>query len=182
MMLMSVLRYVWNVTLPYVAFPALMNSAMTVWMEATLRKMKTKLTLQKRQVFPKQELVRKLLHHSFMHTPLASVTNRKFLTCNWQYFIGNIGFQTKQLSITDFSCQDALHAGTNVAFSIPFYYFCRPKWKICNLNFSFLVFLTHFNAFLQPQFFSNYHCLSTVPSEITDRGCTVSNYYYYYSL
>jgi hypothetical protein len=69
---------VWKVTLPYVKFPALMNSAMTVWMEATLRKMKTKVTLQQHQVFPKQELVRKLSHHSFMHTPLASVTNRKF--------------------------------------------------------------------------------------------------------
>jgi hypothetical protein len=42
MMLMSVLRYVWKVTLPYVAFPALTNSAMMVWMEATLRKMKMK--------------------------------------------------------------------------------------------------------------------------------------------
>jgi hypothetical protein len=77
-MLMSVLRYAWKVTLPYVAFPALMNSAMTVWMEATLRKMKTKVTLQLRQVLPKQEPVRKLLNHSFMHTPLARVTNRKF--------------------------------------------------------------------------------------------------------
>jgi len=78
MMLMSVLRYVWKVTLLYVAFPALMNCAMMVWMEATLRKMKTKVTLQQCQVFPKQELVRKLLNHSFTHTPLASVTNRMF--------------------------------------------------------------------------------------------------------
>ena len=158
-----------------------MNCAMMVWMEATLRKMKTKVTLQQCQVIPKQELVRKLLNRSFMHTPFASVTNRMLWNCNWQYFIGNIvSNQTKQLSITHFSCQDALHAGTNVAFLLPFYYFCRPKWKIYNFNFCFLVFLTHFNAFLQPHFFSNYHCLSTLPSETMDRGCTVS--YYYYSL
>jgi hypothetical protein len=136
---MSVLRYVWKVTLPYVAFPVLMNCGMMVWMEATLRM--TKVTLQQRQVFPKQELV-KLLNHSFMHTPLESVTNRMFWTCNWQFFIGNIEFQTKQLSITDFSCQEDLHASTNVAFSLLFYYFCRPKWKIYNFNFYFLVFLT----------------------------------------
>jgi hypothetical protein len=46
MMLMSVLRYVWKVTLPHVAFPALIISAMMVWVEAILRKMKTRVTQQ----------------------------------------------------------------------------------------------------------------------------------------
>lgn len=111
----------------------------------------------------------KLLAQSIICTALASVIHRTFWI--WHCYIWNIRLQLHSWQLHFSREKSELHTAINVTFEM--YIMYGHKLKIYNFFFwYFLVFLAHFNAFLQLLFSCIYHSLFAFPWEMMDNGCT----------